>query len=163
PRWSPDGRYLAFTSSRPGKARGNQVWLLDRSGGEAQQLTEVKGRLQGYEWSPDGKRLALVVGEPHPDADAEAAPGPAAGAGGAGRRTRTPRAEADRDRALQVQAGRPGVSPFRPPLVCLPVRSRQEDARAAHDGQGRRIVADVVAGRHAHRLHEQPQRRSRSR
>src|SRR3990172_1513973 len=46
PKWSPDGKYLSFTSSRPGKARGNQVWLLDRNGGEAQQLTEVKGRLQ---------------------------------------------------------------------------------------------------------------------
>ena len=53
PRWSPDGKYLSFTSSRPGKARGNQVWLLDRSGGEAVQLTEIKGRLQGHEWSPD--------------------------------------------------------------------------------------------------------------
>ena len=49
PRWGPDGKYLSFTSSRPGKARGNQVWLLDRSGGEAYQLTELKGRLQGYE------------------------------------------------------------------------------------------------------------------
>jgi dipeptidyl aminopeptidase/acylaminoacyl peptidase len=58
PRWSPDGKYLAFTSSRPGKAKGNQVWLLDRQGGEAVQLTELKGRLQGYEWSPDSKRLA---------------------------------------------------------------------------------------------------------
>src|SRR5439155_13183710 len=47
PRWSPDGKYLAFTSSRPGKAKGSQVWLLDRSGGEAYQLTELKGRLQG--------------------------------------------------------------------------------------------------------------------
>ena len=44
PRWSPDGKYLSFTSSRPGKARGSQVWLLDRSGGEAMQLTELKGR-----------------------------------------------------------------------------------------------------------------------
>ena len=49
-------------------AKGNQVWLLDRNGGEAFQLTEVKGRLQGYEWSPDSKRLALVVGDPDPDA-----------------------------------------------------------------------------------------------
>src|SRR5260221_521547 len=71
PRFSPDGRYLAFTSSRPGKARGNQVWLLDRSGGEAYQLTEVKGRLQGFEWSPDWKHLALVVGDPDPDAPDE--------------------------------------------------------------------------------------------
>ncbi len=73
PRWSPDGKYLAFTSSRPGPAKGNQVWLLDRSGGEAFQLTDVKGRLQSYEWSPDSKRLALVIGDPDPDAEANAA------------------------------------------------------------------------------------------
>src|SRR6266404_319582 len=74
PRWSPDGKYLAFTSSRPGKTKGNQVWLLDRSGGEAMQLTELKGRLQGYEWSPDSKRLALVVGDPDPEAEANPSP-----------------------------------------------------------------------------------------
>jgi dipeptidyl aminopeptidase/acylaminoacyl peptidase len=74
PRWSPDGKYLSFTSSRPGKAKGSQVWLLDRSGGEAFQLTELKGRLQGYEWSPDSKRLALVIGDPDPDADPPATP-----------------------------------------------------------------------------------------
>jgi dipeptidyl aminopeptidase/acylaminoacyl peptidase len=84
PRFSPDGKYLSFTSSRPGTAKGNQVWLLDRSGGEAFQLTEVKGRLQGYEWSPDSKRLALVVGDPDPDAaDAPAAGAPASGAAAA--------------------------------------------------------------------------------
>src|SRR5688572_10604580 len=79
PRWSPDGKYLAFTSSRPGKqgVRGSQVWLLDRNGGEAFQLTELKGRLQGYEWSPDSKRLALVIGDPDPDApDPTATPAP---------------------------------------------------------------------------------------
>ena len=79
PRWSPDGKYLAFTSSRPGKqgVRGSQVWLLDRNGGEAFQLTELKGRLQGYEWSPDSKRLALVIGDPDPDApDPSATPAP---------------------------------------------------------------------------------------
>ncbi|HEX5705292.1 MAG TPA: S9 family peptidase [Pyrinomonadaceae bacterium] len=79
PRWSPDGKYLAFTSSRPGKqgVRGSQVWLLDRNGGEAFQLTELKGRLQGYEWSPDSKRLALIIGDPDPDApDPSATPAP---------------------------------------------------------------------------------------
>ena len=74
PKFSPDGKFLSFTSSRPGKAKGNQVWLLDRSGGEAFQLTDVKGRLQSYEWSPDSKRLALVIGDPDPDA-ADAAAG----------------------------------------------------------------------------------------
>src|SRR3989449_6328441 len=76
PRWSPDGKYLSFTSSRPGKAKGNQVWLLDRNGGEAYQLTELKGRLQGFEWSPDSRRLALVIGDPDPEADASASPSP---------------------------------------------------------------------------------------
>jgi dipeptidyl aminopeptidase/acylaminoacyl peptidase len=70
PRWSPDGKYLSFTSSRKGAAKGSQVWLLDRAGGEAVQLTDVKGRLQSYEWSPDSKRLALVIGDPDPDAEA---------------------------------------------------------------------------------------------
>jgi dipeptidyl aminopeptidase/acylaminoacyl peptidase len=82
PRWSPDGKYLAFTSSRPGKTKGNQVWLLDRSGGEAMQLTELKGRLQGYEWSPDSKRLALVVGDPDPEADLNTPATPESGAAG---------------------------------------------------------------------------------
>jgi dipeptidyl aminopeptidase/acylaminoacyl peptidase len=80
PRWSPDDKYLSFTSSRPGKARGNQVWLLDRSGGEAMQLTEIKGRLQGYEWSPDAKRLALVVGDPDPESEPGPSPQPGASA-----------------------------------------------------------------------------------
>ena len=71
PRWSPDGKYLAFTSSRPGPAKGNQIWLLDQQGGEAFQLTDLKGRLQDYEWSPDSKRFALVVGDPDPEADPE--------------------------------------------------------------------------------------------
>ena len=78
PRWSPDGKYLSFTSSRPGKARGNQVWLLDRSGGEAFQLTEIKGRLQGHEWSPNAKRLALVIGDPDPEAEPTPSPQPGA-------------------------------------------------------------------------------------
>lgn len=67
PEWSPDGKYLSFTSSRPGPAKGGQVWLLSREGGEAQQLTAVtKGHLEGYEWSPDSKRLALVIQDPNP-------------------------------------------------------------------------------------------------
>src|SRR5678815_5298332 len=80
PKWSPDGKYLSFTSSRPGPAKGSQVWLLDRNGGEAFQLTDVKGRLQSYEWAPDGKRLALVMGDPDPDAEP-----PASGEGSGGR------------------------------------------------------------------------------
>jgi dipeptidyl aminopeptidase/acylaminoacyl peptidase len=70
PQWSPDGRYLSFTSSREGKAKGSQVWVLDRRGGEARQLTDVKENLGGYSWSPDSKTLLLslqVKDEPEPE------------------------------------------------------------------------------------------------
>ena len=50
----------------------------DRTGGEAFQLTELKGRLQGYEWAPDSERLALLVRDPDPDAPEEGAATPAA-------------------------------------------------------------------------------------
>ena len=80
PRWSPDGRYLAFLSSRAGKAKGAQVWLLDRSGGEAQQLTDIKGKLSSYEWSPDSKRLVLVVQDRDPDDTDDDKPASAPGA-----------------------------------------------------------------------------------
>ncbi len=71
PKWSPDGKLLAFSSSRPGKAKGSQIWLIDRSGGEAYELTEMKGNLSGFEWSPDSKRIAVVMADPDPDANAE--------------------------------------------------------------------------------------------
>ena len=65
PRWSPDGKYLAFVSSRQG-AKDAQVWLLNRAGGEAIKLTDVKGGVSDYAWSPDSKRLVLVVEDPDP-------------------------------------------------------------------------------------------------
>ncbi len=74
PRWSPDGRWLAFLSSRTpdedaGKKgeQGAQLWLLDRRGGEARQVTSVAGDIEDYAWSPDSKRLALVMRDPEPD------------------------------------------------------------------------------------------------
>jgi len=62
PRWSPDGRYLAFLSGRQ-EGKGAQVWLLDRRGGEAQRVTQVKGGVSEFSWSPDSKRMVLVVDE----------------------------------------------------------------------------------------------------
>lgn len=77
PRWSPNGQYLSFISSRTGKAKGSQVWVIDRRGGEARQLSQIKQyTISDYDWSPDSKRLALVLREKdEPDTD-EAKPAP---------------------------------------------------------------------------------------
>jgi dipeptidyl aminopeptidase/acylaminoacyl peptidase len=58
PRWSPDGRYLAFVSNRSGSS---QIWLLPLEGGEARQLTRIKGGVGGPVWSPDSKYLAFTA------------------------------------------------------------------------------------------------------
>lgn len=68
PRFSPDGKYISFITSRSDGGSGkdddpaakSQVWLLNRAGGEARRLTEMPGGVSGYEWSPDSKRLVLV-------------------------------------------------------------------------------------------------------
>jgi dipeptidyl aminopeptidase/acylaminoacyl peptidase len=65
PRWSPDGRYLAFLSGRDGKK--TQVYLLDRRGGDAQQITDYKTGASAIAWSPDSSKLALLVPDPDPD------------------------------------------------------------------------------------------------
>jgi dipeptidyl aminopeptidase/acylaminoacyl peptidase len=62
PRWSPDGKYLAFLSARnEGKT---QVWLLNRSGGEAQRLTDTPQDVDDFVWSPDSTRLVVLLRDP---------------------------------------------------------------------------------------------------
>jgi dipeptidyl aminopeptidase/acylaminoacyl peptidase len=58
PRWSPDGRFIAFLSSRSGKP---QVHRLAVAGGEPEQLTESKTGVQAFAWAPDGGRIAFVA------------------------------------------------------------------------------------------------------
>ncbi len=67
PRFSPDGRWLAFLSGRADDRKNDQVWLLDRQGGEAQQVTSFPGGVVDFAWSPDGKRLALIVADEDKD------------------------------------------------------------------------------------------------
>lgn len=58
PRWSPDGKTIAFVSSRSGSA---QVWLLSLDGGEPRQLTRLPIDVDGPVWSPQGDRLAFAA------------------------------------------------------------------------------------------------------
>jgi dipeptidyl aminopeptidase/acylaminoacyl peptidase len=57
PRWSPDGKKLAFISNRDGSP---QVWILEVASGEARKLTSLSTGADGVIWSPDGKHLAFV-------------------------------------------------------------------------------------------------------
>jgi acylaminoacyl-peptidase len=59
PRWSPDGRHLAFTSGR--EDRKGQIFLLPTDGGEAQKITDLpQGSIADLRWSPDGTRIAFT-------------------------------------------------------------------------------------------------------
>ncbi|MCY4024297.1 MAG: S9 family peptidase [Anaerolineaceae bacterium] len=60
PRWSPDGRSLAFVSARSGSA---QLYLLPVAapGGEARQLTNMPRGVSNPVWSPDGRRIAFLA------------------------------------------------------------------------------------------------------
>jgi dipeptidyl aminopeptidase/acylaminoacyl peptidase len=57
PRWSPDGRTIAFISTRSGSP---QVWRIDPNGGEAVQVTRISTGASGVIWSPSGTHLAFV-------------------------------------------------------------------------------------------------------
>ena len=74
PRFSPDGRTLAFLSDRRLKVEeepeledakdrqdGTQVYLLPLDGGEARRLTDLPHGVEGFEWSPDGTTLAVLT------------------------------------------------------------------------------------------------------
>ncbi len=58
PRWSPDGKTVAFVSDRGGSA---QVWLLPMDGGEARQLTKLPVGVSGPIWSPKGDTIAFTA------------------------------------------------------------------------------------------------------
>jgi dipeptidyl aminopeptidase/acylaminoacyl peptidase len=59
-KWSPDGKYISFVSSRQGTT-GSQIWLMNRLGGEAKVLTNFKNELNEYAWAPDGKKILVAL------------------------------------------------------------------------------------------------------
>jgi dipeptidyl aminopeptidase/acylaminoacyl peptidase len=64
PRWSPDGKTIAFLSARPvpGEAGDpkTQVWLLPLGGGEPRRLTSLLNGVSSFLWSPDGSKIVVV-------------------------------------------------------------------------------------------------------
>ena len=57
PKFSPDGKKVAFLSSRTGK---NQIWIINTSGGEAKNITDEKKGVRSIKWSPDGKSISFL-------------------------------------------------------------------------------------------------------
>ncbi|HZP80625.1 MAG TPA: hypothetical protein VFB21_03220, partial [Chthonomonadaceae bacterium] len=77
PKWSPDGRYLAFLSARPDESEPppededdeepkEQVWVLPIEGGEARKVTSAAEGVIEFEWTPDSKALVFLAPEPRP-------------------------------------------------------------------------------------------------
>ncbi len=66
PRWSPDGKTMAFLSARAsdlpaGETPKSQIYLLSiAGGGEAIALTKLRNGVQSYQWSPEGSRIVVV-------------------------------------------------------------------------------------------------------
>ncbi len=59
PRWSPDGKQIAFLSNR-GDESQMQIYLIPIDGGEARPLTNMQGSFGSFEWSPDGRQLVCA-------------------------------------------------------------------------------------------------------
>jgi dipeptidyl aminopeptidase/acylaminoacyl peptidase len=66
PRWSPDGKQLAFLSNREDD---QQIYLVRTDGGEAPALTKGRRSVRGFAWSPDGKQIAFLAPDPKTDAE----------------------------------------------------------------------------------------------
>ncbi len=140
PRWSPDGKYLAFLSSRDDDNDVSQLWLLPRTGGEAEKVTEEKGGVEDFDWAPDSKRLVLVVSDPDPESSD-------------GERVfeEEEDEEADRHRPLPVQ-GRRGRLSRQAPQSPLDPGSGNAEVRGPDHRRPRRGAPRLVARRENHRL-----------
>src|SRR5207248_2641285 len=63
PRWSPDGKTIAFAAKRNGDEFA-QIYVLAADGGEARRLTWHASEVSQLEWSPDGTSIYFTAPEP---------------------------------------------------------------------------------------------------
>jgi dipeptidyl aminopeptidase/acylaminoacyl peptidase len=68
-KWSPDGKFISFLSTRGGS---QQIWILPLEGGEARQLTTLSTEADNQMWSADGKNI-LFTSDVWPDLPDDAA------------------------------------------------------------------------------------------
>ena len=66
PKWSPDGKSLAFLSNRDAN---QQIYLLSMAGGEAAPLTKGKRDISRFNWSHDGKQIAFLAADAKTEAE----------------------------------------------------------------------------------------------
>src|SRR6267143_7076823 len=71
--WSPDGKWIAFLSDRPGQLSGSpadkkQLYVIAADGGEARQITKGENDVSAFEWDPRSKRIAFSMMDPEPKA-----------------------------------------------------------------------------------------------
>lgn len=61
PRWAPDGKTIAFLSTRPDEKAKAQIHLIPADGGESKALTDESESVDAFAWSPDGSSIAYTV------------------------------------------------------------------------------------------------------
>lgn len=67
PKWSPDGREVAFLSNRV-EEKQPQIYIIPFYGGEARPVTKMRGHFGPLEWSPDGKHIVFSFRKQDPEA-----------------------------------------------------------------------------------------------